>query len=337
MPSDSGRVHLDATPSYEGVFGPVPAPAHGSFSHEGMRMTTYTWACTAGGGGTKNTEPRQLMVLVHGFGEHLGRYRHVAAYFAARGYEVVGIDHLCHGLSDGMRRARGKLKSMNVLVKNWRAYVDAEVSPRQFAAGHVVYAHSTGGLVAFLALARQDGWRESWKELRGVVLSAPLLRSPIGALYVCPCVVRALLRPATSLRIPGAKHGQLSTLAAAEEATRADPLYWGWTINGSFIRALLEGSVESLRLLESASFPFLVLQAPGDQLVAASGAEELYRKAATPSEFKDIEVDAFRGWQHELHNHAEWSRPLDRAHKWLDRARAPTTPLEPFGAKQAAW
>src|SRR5690242_21905280 len=47
----------------------------------------------------------RAVLLVHGLGEHSGRYRHVAAWFNARGYDVVSYDQRGHGLSPGPRGA----------------------------------------------------------------------------------------------------------------------------------------------------------------------------------------------------------------------------------------
>jgi alpha-beta hydrolase superfamily lysophospholipase len=46
-------------------------------------------------------DPARLVVLVHGYGEHIGRYEHVARALAARGSAVVGPDHAGHGRSAG--------------------------------------------------------------------------------------------------------------------------------------------------------------------------------------------------------------------------------------------
>ena len=98
---------------YGKVFPSAQAPLMGTFTNNGTSMATYRWQCSSGA-------PTALVVLVHGFGEHLGRYGHVANFFIDRGYNVIGIDHICHGLSDGMAREKGCLDSFDDLVDNWR-------------------------------------------------------------------------------------------------------------------------------------------------------------------------------------------------------------------------
>ena len=161
----------------------------------------------------------------------MGRYGHVAGYFNERGLDVMAIDHACHGGSEGMKKARGYLPSFNVLVNNLADFVVATVAPRPEP--QYFYAHSTGGLVAFLAL-KNDLSSDNWPRFQGAVYSGPLLRTPLAALYACGCFVRCLAGCCPGCVLPAVKPGQLSKYARAEIATRNDDLYWGWNINLSF-------------------------------------------------------------------------------------------------------
>jgi len=298
---------------YKDVFPCKQAPSMSTFSHDGKSMAVHRWQCASG-------DPSALVVLVHGFGEHLGRYGHVANFFINHGYSVIGIDHVCHGLSDGMEHERGCLKSFDVLLENWRAFILKEVQSQSLKT--VVYAHSTGGLVAFLALA-ESRWYKQWSNLQGVVLSAPLLRSPKCELYICPHVLLKCLKClrccGTSPAIPAVTGDQISTYKPAVDATKADSLYWGWKINLSFVRAMLEGSVRALSLLPEVDFPFLVMHAPEDKLCDVSGSSALYEQAKTPAMQKEMEVDVFAGCAHELHNEEDWQKPLLLAHDFIQR------------------
>jgi len=65
---------------------------------------------------------RGTIVLVHGLGEHVGRYAHIAAFFNDRGWRVVGYDHRGHGRSDG---ARGRLAAVDDLLIDLARAIDA--------------------------------------------------------------------------------------------------------------------------------------------------------------------------------------------------------------------
>src|SRR5919205_285128 len=105
-------------------------------------------------------DPERLVVLVHGYGEHIGRYEHVAEELAARGADVVGPDHVGHGRSEGEA----------ALVDDFEPIVDDVRAVVQDARGDlpvVMVGHSMGGLIAARYAQRHR------EDLAGLVLSGP--------------------------------------------------------------------------------------------------------------------------------------------------------------------
>src|ERR1043165_2500856 len=84
-------------------------------------------------------DPARLVVLVHGYGEHIGRYEHVAQALVARGSGVVGPDHAGHGASAG---ERALVEDFEPIVDDVRAVVAAERGDLPV----VMVGHSMGGL-----------------------------------------------------------------------------------------------------------------------------------------------------------------------------------------------
>ena len=88
----------------------------GTFSYrsaDGRRLVGYRWAADQGQTGAG------VVVLVHGMGEHLRRYDHVASALTARGFEVYGHDHRGHGASLARNHEPGQLGP-----NGWSALVD---------------------------------------------------------------------------------------------------------------------------------------------------------------------------------------------------------------------
>src|SRR3954447_21174415 len=107
-------------------------------------------------------DPARLVVLVHGYGEHIGRYEHVARALTERGSAVVGPDHVGHGRSEGEP----------ALVEDFEAIVDDLRKVVQDARGDlpvVMVGHSMGGLIATRYAQRHR------EDLAGLVLSGPAI------------------------------------------------------------------------------------------------------------------------------------------------------------------
>ena len=139
---------------------PVPARLK---MHDGVVLYTQSWP----GKGTS----RGTVLIVHGLGEHIGRYAHVVARLNSWGWSVVGYDQRGHGRSEGLR---GRLPARDDLLVDLAQLVDA------VRASHngplVLLGHSLGGLVAACFVSGGIGAVEPWfREVDALVLSSPAL------------------------------------------------------------------------------------------------------------------------------------------------------------------
>ena len=110
------------------------------------------------------------IALIHGLGEHSGRYRHVAERLARAGYGVLGIDQQGHGETPGRRghvpRYDDLLDGVDAALDHLRGWGDRDLPT-------FLYGHSLGGgVVLNHALRRQA-------EIAGVVATSPLLRTSL--------------------------------------------------------------------------------------------------------------------------------------------------------------
>ncbi|AHH94026.1 alpha-beta hydrolase superfamily lysophospholipase [Kutzneria viridogrisea] len=177
----------------------------------GGQLAARTWA---------NPGASWLAVLVHGYGEHLGRYEHVARTLVTAGAVVIGADHIGHGDSAGER----------VLVTDFEQVV-ADVDRVIEAAGTehsglpvVLIGHSLGGAIA-VRYAQQHPER-----LTAMVLSAPVLGSWHALdLLEYEQIPDTPIDPDTLSRDP-----------AVGAAYAADPLVWHGPFKRETLRALDE-------------------------------------------------------------------------------------------------
>ena len=112
-----------------------------------------------------NDAARYVAVIVHGYGEHAGRYDHVAAAFVDAGAAVYAGDHLGHGQSEGERVS---IEDMEDLVADVHRVVEAARGEHP-GLPVVLLGHSLGGIVgARYGQVHGEG-------LAALVLSAPVV------------------------------------------------------------------------------------------------------------------------------------------------------------------
>ena len=109
-------------------------------SKNGLKLFTQAWL--------PNSTPQANLIIVHGLGEHSGRYAHVASFFTEKSLAVFAFDFQGHGQSEGKR---GHVESFSNFVddlEQFRWSVN-EWSPDKPT---LLYGHSMGALVVFLYL-----------------------------------------------------------------------------------------------------------------------------------------------------------------------------------------
>jgi alpha-beta hydrolase superfamily lysophospholipase len=221
-------------------------------------------------------DPARLIVLVHGYGEHIGRYEHVARALNAAGSAVAGPDHVGHGRSAG---DRALVEDFEPIVDDVRAVVDATRGDLPV----VMVGHSMGGLIATRYAQRHR------EDLAGLVLSGPA----IGLAAVIEGWLAAPEPPSDP--IDGAV---LSRDLSVGEAYVADPLVY----HGGWKRPTLEAFVAADEAIAAGpgfgDLPLLYVHGGEDQLVPAALARPIVERLAGP----DSDLRVIDGARHEVFN-----------------------------------
>jgi alpha-beta hydrolase superfamily lysophospholipase len=251
----------------------------------------------------EGTAERGALLLVHGLGEHSGRYAHVGARLAALGLHVRGYDHRGHGESGG---PRGSLPHPEALLDDLRAVFD-DLAARGGAPPFLL-GHSLGGATA--ARAATGGWVTP----RGLVLSSPALRVSPSPVERGLLAVARRLAPDTAFpnRLPIDK---VSHDPAVVAAYKADGLNHD-RITPRMYDFLADAGAAARRDAARFTVPTLLLVAGADALVDARGAREL--SAALPPGVGTLHW--YDGLYHELFNEREPDRSgvLGDLEAWLE-------------------
>ena len=247
---------------------------------------------------------RGVVVLVHGLGEHAGRYEELAARLNDWGYAVRGYDQYGHGESSG---PRGGLPAPGRLIDD---LADVLESTRQrFGADRplIVLGHSLGGLVAASLVARNGAG------IDGLVLSSPAFGARLSG--VRKFLLATLPRVAPNLAVGnGLDPRRLSHDPDVVAAYRADPLVHD-RISARLGAFIADEGPQVLRCASRWTVPTLLLYAGADELVDPAGSRAF--AAAAPREV--VAAQCFESLYHELFNEPDSGPVFERLRQWLDR------------------
>jgi lysophospholipase len=250
------------------------------------------------------------LALLHGYGDHSGRYVHFMEWMARRGVEVHTFDFRGHGRSQGARAH----------VRRWEDYLDdlksfLELDPLRIASERAplfVLGHSHGGLIAVLA-----GIRGLLDGAPGCVLTAPYLvgrnRVPLAKKILAR--VGDLLAP--SMRVPnGLGEGMMSSDPEMVRDSRADPLLLHVATPRWYLRTL-KIQAEVMRRAGEFRLPLLALAGDADPVADADATARFCERAGSA----DKTFRLLPGLLHELLREASRESIFEDVLAWM-RERA---------------
>ncbi len=253
--------------------------------------------------------PRGLVVLVHGLGEHAGRYGAVIERLNAEGWSVLAYDQRGHGRSEGRRGVLARADSLLADLAEVLDHAAAVPGPR------LLLGHSMGGAVAarFVAEALAPVPAAWSRAVDGLVLSSPALQAQLSALQRVQLAVGERLLP--DLAQPnGIDPSQLSHDQAVVRAYRADPLVHV-RISARLARFILDAGEAVRAAAPRWRLPTLLMWGGADRVVDPTGSRA-FAAAAPPAVVTAFEFDGLR---HEIFNELEREGVLMRLAQWLRR------------------
>jgi acylglycerol lipase len=246
---------------------------------------------------------KDVLFIVHGLGEHSGRYMNVVNHFIPLGYAVYGLDHLGHGKSGGGREQVQRFEDFTDpltiyynMVKGW-----------QPGKPIFILGHSLGGLiVTYYLLDNQD-------KFKGAIISAPAIKvsESISPMMISISKVLSVLAPKAGVLALDASG--ISRDPAVVDAYVNDPLvFHGKTparLGAEMLKAMLRVKAEVSKI----SLPFITIQGCEDKLVDPGGAQMLYDGASS----QDKTIKVYEGCYHEVFNEPEREKVLKDVEDWL--------------------
>jgi alpha-beta hydrolase superfamily lysophospholipase len=243
----------------------------------------------------------QIIILVHGYGEHSGRYEQTAADLAHAGFEVHAYDQQGHGRSSGIRCHVRRFEHLLDDLEGFVAAVRAERPPLPV----VVVGHSMGGLVVAAYASQRN------PKIAGVATSAAALAMPEDFSRARAIAVHVLkwLAPRLSLASqldPNA----LSRDPAVVGAYLEDPL-----VQRKITASLASEMLSAMKRTAAASvrLPMLLLHGEDDQICPVVGSRRFFEQLNVTQR----RLVTYPGLRHELFNEPERANVLSDLVGWI--------------------
>jgi len=249
-------------------------------------------------------KPKAVVCLVHGLGEHSGRYAHVGAAFAGAGFVLTGFDLRGHGKSGGPR-------GHSPIFENFMQDIDlflAQSRQRYPGLPVFLYGHSLGAiLVLNYALRRKP-------DLAGVISTAASLRNALEEQKAKVAMAKLFGSVLPTMAIAsGLDPTTISRDSRVVQAYVDDPLVHD-RLSFGMGKQLLEAIAYAFAHAPEFSVPLLIMHGAEDALGYPSGSQEFAE--LVPG---DCVLKLWDGLYHEIHNEPEKDEVFKFIFSWLDR------------------
>lgn len=246
---------------------------------------------------------RGVVLIVHGLGEHGGRYNHVARKLNSWGFAVRAHDHYGHGESAGVR---GGLPDKKRLISDLADVVATTRGRMPRNTPLILLGHSLGGLVAaqFVALRMRP--------IDALVLSSPAFDPGLSAFQ--KLLLAVLPRIAPNLRVGnGVKPQYISHDLAVVSAYKKD--HWVHDrISARLASYIADTGPKTVAMAKHWKVPTLLMYAGDDRLVNPEGSRAF--AAAAPKQH--VQSVCFDKLYHEIFNEQDPAPVFDTLKAWLD-------------------
>ena len=250
-------------------------------------------------------DPSAVVLLVHGYGEHSGRYQHVIERLTRSDYAVYTLDHRGHGKSEGVR---AYCDTMDQFVDDLKLYFD-RMKAAQPGKKRFVLGHSMGGLISLAFAQRYQN------EIDGLIVSGAPVNADANVPSALIAIGKVLNKIAPKLHLlETGKPGILSSDPEIDVLWANDPL-----TNKKPMRVRLGVEMNNMAQgvrahLAELHLPILILCGVDDQLVNPSGSQLAYEGVSS----QDKTLKRYAGMRHEILNEVDKAVVMTDIVDWLN-------------------
>ena len=264
-------------------------------SNDGLAMYAQSWE--------PDEALKAVICLVHGLGEHAGRYAHVGKVFADAGFALAGIDLRGHGKSGG---PRGHIPSFDAYMDDIQEF-QKQLDERFTDIPRFIYGHSLGAILVLNYVLRRK------PSFTGVISTGAGMRTALEEQKAKIFMARVLGTVVPNVIIPsGLNASSISRDQKVVDAYVNDPLVHDKMSLG-FGKIMLSSIPWTFEHAHEFALPLLIMHGTADQLGYPRGSEEF--AALVPG---DCTLKLWEGLSHELHNEPEQAEVFAFTLNWLN-------------------
>ena len=250
-------------------------------------------------------EAKAVVVLVHGYAEHIGRYLHVMEALNKHDYVVFTLDHRGHGESEGQRACVEKfayvVDDLHVLLlKAKEAFPNLPL---------FMIGHSMGGLIAILYALRHED------QVDGLVLSGAGLQIGDDVSRLLKAISKYVVKLVPNLPILSNQENVLSRDPAIERRFKQDSLCYNGKVKARMAYEMKMASEDVCARMSRLSLPLLIMHGSADRLTNPAGSKRLYQQARSQDKTLKLWPEHF----HEIFNELEKEQVIAFMLEWLDK------------------
>ena len=264
-------------------------------TQDGLNLHAVEWS--------PQPEAKAVVCLIHGLGDHCGRYVHIAKAFNQAGYAVLAFDLRGHGKSDG---PRGHAPSSKVFLYDIDGLLE-EAEKRYPGKPCFLYGHSLGGtLVLYYTLSRDP-------QITGLIATGAGLHSPLIEQKLKVAFANAMATVLPTMALPtGLNPELLSHDPQVVQDYLNDPL-----VHYKATLAMARSTIRAIQwTMENAigmKQPLLLMHGTADRLTYPSGSQEFARRVPGSCTLR-----LWDGLYHEIHNEPEKDQVITEMIRWMD-------------------
>lgn len=248
--------------------------------------------------------PEKIVLIVHGHGEHAGRFQKVAQYFNDKGISVCALTLRGHGKSEG---EKGHAPSREQLLEDVEYFIRC-VRVQYLEASLYLYGHSMGGNIVLNYLAKDQS-----EEIEAGIVTSPWIKlafePPRWKVTIGNWLADSI---PTLIQSTGLNPENISSITEEVEAYQNDPLIHS-KISAKLFSAITKGGEYIIRNPHKFKHSLLVAHGQRDQICSHDASDSFAR---------DVELATFKSYpnsKHEIHHDVDFENLMTDILNWIER------------------